>query len=164
MANLFNASQLAKITSFFADMLDTTGSSFTIYYTPKWIACANCTTTANSTYNNNIGLHGGPLFTICPQCNGTHKIQQEVSEDIILNSNLNHRESTRMLGPNIKLPAGHIIVRGKMSDFPKLEKSIELKRINNGATEDRYHYIRQVTDGYANLTGAYFVAILERIS
>lgn len=162
MAQIFNTSQIAAIRQLFRDSLATFGDSFRLFYTPKWVACSECLTTINSTYTSNIGLHGGPLGTICPQCNGTHKIQQEVTEDITMTSSLSSN-IIKNLAPNVQVPAGAMLVRGSIADYQKLVKSIEIKWLHNAA-DDRYRLVRENLDGYAVITDDYFVALLSRIS
>jgi hypothetical protein len=162
MAQIFNTSQIAAVRQLFRDSLETFGDSFRLFYAPKWVSCSTCLTTVNSTYTNNIGLHGGPLGTICPQCNGTHKIQQEVYEDITMSSSLS-QTIIKNLAPNVQVPAGSMLVRGSIADYQKLIKSIEIKWLSNAA-DDRYRLVRENLDGYALTTADYFVALLSRIS
>lgn len=165
---IFTPIQLRKIREFQDNALDSLSKPCKVWYLPRFIDCTNCLAPVDSRYSNNAGIHGGPLVTLCDLCNGTHKIQQEVTNTLNLEIDWTPQlkfKDYQAEGPNVSLSFNYVIVKGYLSDLPKLQQAIEIQLdTNNLHTNARYIRTENPTDGFNVIQGRYFCTILKRVS
>lgn len=168
---IFTSTQLAAIQALRDNSLESFSSVCKIWYPPEMITCPNpeCLPIGNQPLMTNIGLHGGPLVTICPLCQGNGKIQKEVTDIINLEINWSPRlasKKEKVDAPNTRLPYDYIQVKGFLKDLPKLQQSIELQAMTGDfpITNARYVLDSEGFDSFNVIQGRYFMAILERVS
>ena len=169
---IFSSQQLNAIQSFRDNALKSLSTVCKIWYVSEWITCPNpeCLPVGNLPSMTNIGIHGGPLPTLCPLCAGNGKIQQEVTDTINLEINWIVRlygQKQKIDAPNTRLPYDYIEVKGFLSDLPKLQKMVELQAIVGDFPVTNARYRLDSGDGFDSfniIQGRYFMAILERIS
>lgn len=164
---IFSPTQLKQIRDFQDNMLDTFSKPCKVFYLPKMVDCTQCLAPVDSRYSNNTGLHGGPLVTLCDLCNGTHKIQQEVTDTLVLEIDWSPKlkfRDFRTEAPNVSLPYNYVIVKGYLSDLPKIQQAIEIQLdTNNLYTNLRYIRTEDAADSFNIIQGRYFTSILKRV-
>jgi len=135
-------------------------------YTPKITSCPNCYIDPNTGKSNSRHKSGGPIpfatSSICPYCNGLGQIQVNVDETVYLCVYFSPKDFKK-LAPNIEVPAGAMLTKGYMSDYPKIQKAIELSVHSNteGITNFRYKRFKEVIpSGFKS--DRYFLQFWER--
>lgn len=166
---IFTDRQLAGISEFQDNALDSLAKEHRLYFPSKMIPCSHLLLPASSTAASNAGLHGGPLPTICALCGGTGKVAQEVTETIMLEVDYSPRNTPKVVqvdAPSVKLPWDLVLVKGYLTDLPKLQQcsEIQLNLPTFPITSGRYKLSGDGLDCFNIIKNRHFLAILVRLS
>jgi hypothetical protein len=152
----------------FDDLLESFGKDCTLVYPGIFVECPNCIYDPIGQKSTNIWKHGGPApFSsgACPVCGGTGGYREtEPIETIKVTVNWSPQAYIFMPG-NIRVPANSFLVRGYLTDAPKLKQAnqIILQADLDGLVHYRCRLYAEPFDQFQIVQRRYFLAILERI-
>lgn len=136
--NSFNEGIDAIITAF--------GVPCKLYYAPKVTSCPNCYVDPNSQLSSHRYKADGPIpFTngsLCPYCNGQGNIQEPSTETISLCVYWTSKEFKKIAQVQFDIPEGAILTKGYMTDFPKIQRAIEIQVNTTIEGIIDYRYVR----------------------
>jgi hypothetical protein len=154
-------SQKAAVQAVLDRWIDEEGKDLKLIFAPKYVECASCLNTVDSTYVNNTGLHGGPIASFCTDCGGQGKYAQEVSETIKVRVKYN-RGRYEISAPNVFSPVKTVRVRGYLTDLLKFQQAISytLYLKDSDIVMGKYKLAEDASD-ISFIQDRYFVATLE---
>lgn len=123
MAKIFEISEDIKSIAADAieDLIDQLGKDCLLVYPPIYEDCLNCIFDEIGNKSSNHWKSGGSIpfsnGSVCPNCSGQGKHAIEMTKAIRLLISSDLRSFTKGLPPNIQVPDGAILTKGKMIDF-----------------------------------------------
>ena len=142
------------------------GVNCKVVYPPKKIACSNCVLDTIGQKSSNRYRHGGPApfnFGVCPLCGGGGYKEEEHFDSIKLRVYYTPKEWVNV-GVAINVPAGSIQIIGFLTDFLKVNKSIEIEVNSDMAGYIKWRFCKQGgVYPWGFKQDRYFVCFLERV-
>lgn len=118
-----------------------------LYYAPKITSCPNCYIDPNTGVSSGRYKSGGPIpFTtgnICPYCGGRGHIEDNIEETLNMCVYYTAKDFKKIV-PNveIEIPAGAILTKFYTSDYPKVQKAVQLSVNSNISNIVDYRFKR----------------------
>jgi len=165
MARIFNDEQLAGISEFISDMIETFGRPCQLFYQPIFVQNSNDLLLADQTYVENVGIHGGPIQGNQYNEGASGAIASQETETVSLVIDWTVKDNVAYAAQN-KLPYAIIKTHGYLGDYNKIQRAIEMQvnlpggPINMG----RYKLLGQGGDIFSIVQNKYFMCYWERIS
>lgn len=140
------------------DLLNELGKPCLLIYPPIMVPCS-C---AGATW-----LTGGPasINNICPLCNGTNLVAQQVTETINMGIVTNPKEFYKPFPINVQVPAGTIQSKCFMAEAIKVRQAREMQvgPSIDGFSRPRYQLDSEPEDVSSIIQSRYFVSTWKRI-
>ena len=153
-------------TQAFDDCITEFSKTCTLVYPPKLVDCPNCIYDPIGKKSSNHYQAGGPVqfsFGLCPVCGGQGKREESVSEQIQLNLYWTPKQ-WKELAQRVVVPENVFLIKGFMSDYPKVQKCQYLLIQNNLANNIEFKAVKygEPIDIYNIVQARYFCQFWQR--
>lgn len=171
MGKLFTLDSATKSTIQDAldDIIAEFGKDCRLVYEGKWAACVNCLIDATSGKSTNRWRTGGPVpfqIGVCPQCKGTGRRAEEVSESVRFKVEWEPKNFEYPVeGLDLRVPHSVCQIKGYLSDLPKVNRCdhIIIQTPIEGIIQARFKLYGEPISPGNIIQGRYFVAALKQL-